>query len=191
MSASWIDGKTCLVTGATSGIGKATAAALAVRGARVVLLARDPSRGKQAVADIRSATGSERIELLIGDLADMASVRQAATELKNRHQHLHVLVNSAALFTSKRQVTAEGLELMFATNYLGPFLLTNLLLDRLQAGAPARILNLTAPSTVKLDLEDLQGERRFRALYAFGATKWGTCCLPSPWPGGWRERASP
>jgi NAD(P)-dependent dehydrogenase (short-subunit alcohol dehydrogenase family) len=101
----------------------------------------------------------------------MASVRQAASAFRGRHQELHLLVNSASAFLFSRAATSDGLELMFATNHLGPFLLTGLLLGTLKASAPSRILTITAPSTVPLDFDDLQGERTFRAANAFGATK--------------------
>jgi NAD(P)-dependent dehydrogenase (short-subunit alcohol dehydrogenase family) len=94
-----------------------------------------------------------------------------AASFKKKHDRLDVLVNNAAVLKNKRIVTPDGLETMFATNHLGPFLLTNLLLDELKAAGRARIINVTAPSTVKLDFDDLQGERKFNALTAFGASK--------------------
>lgn len=109
--------------------------------------------------------------MLQGDLASQASIRQLANEFKQRHRTLHVLVNCAGVFKSARMLSPDGLELMFATNHLGYFLLTSLLLDTLKASAPSTVLNVTAPSTTQPDFEDLQGERRFRALWAFGASK--------------------
>jgi NAD(P)-dependent dehydrogenase (short-subunit alcohol dehydrogenase family) len=165
-----MQGKTCLVTGATSGIGQALAVGLARQGATVVLLARDPAAGQATVARLNQAGGSVH-ELIVADLSSMASVRQATTTFRGRHSQLHLLVNSASSFLFTRTTTTDGFELMFATNHLGPFLLTGLLLDTLKTGAPSRILTVTAPSTVPLDFDDLQGERSFRAANAFGATK--------------------
>lgn len=164
-------GRTALVTGATSGIGRAIASALATAGATVGIVARDPVRGEQARVAIAAASGSDRVHLLVGDLSDLASVRRLAKSVGERLSTLDTLVHCAAVYTSHRSVTSDGLETMFATNYLGPFLLTNLVLDRLRSADGGRILVISAPSTVTLDFEDLQGERRFRSLMAFGATK--------------------
>jgi len=105
------------------------------------------------------------------DLSSLTSVRGLARQFDARYPKLDVLVNDAAIFTSKRTMTADGLELMFATNYLGPFLLTRLLVPRLEAPKPSREINVSAPSSVKPDLDDLQGERKFGAIGAFGASK--------------------
>jgi retinol dehydrogenase-14 len=164
-------GRIALVTGATSGIGRALAGSLAAGGATVGIVARDPVRGEQTRTDIVRATGNERVELYVADLSDLASVRRLATVEAEAHPTLDVLVHCAAVYSSQRTVTDDGFETMFATNVLGPFLLTNLLLDRLRAAGSARILVLSAPSTVRLDFDDLQAERRFRSLTAFGATK--------------------
>jgi NAD(P)-dependent dehydrogenase (short-subunit alcohol dehydrogenase family) len=94
-----------------------------------------------------------------------------ATTIKEKYEHLDVLINNAAIYKSQREMTSEGLELMFATNHIGPFLLTNLLLDKLKTSAPARVLVITAPSTTPLDFDNLQGEQRFNSLQAFGVTK--------------------
>lgn len=166
-----LDGKICLVTGATGGIGKPIAACLSKMGAKVVLLARDRKKGEAALDEILSTGGRKEPELMLCDLSDQQSVRNFARDFVDSHDHLNVLVNTAAVFTRKRVVTREGYELMFATNYLGPFLLTNLLVDSLKAGAPSRIITLSAPSTTKLNFADLQGEQHFRALQAFGASK--------------------
>ena len=159
-----------LVTGATSGIGRAVTLGLAARGARLVLLARDPGRAEE-VAVLARRAGAASVEVCACDLSLLSSVREAAAQIKTRHQRLKVLVNDAAVFLHDRQVTAEGHERMLATNYLGPFLLTNLLLDELVAGAPSRIINVSAPSTTAPDPDDLDGERRFSPTRAFGKTK--------------------
>ncbi len=159
------------MTGATSGIGRALAEALAAAGVGVGIVARDPARGERARAEIAATAGSEQVELFEGDLSDMASVRSLAGAVARRQPTLDLLVHCAAVYTRQRSLTVDGLETMFATNVLGPFLLTNLLLDRLRAAEAARVLVLSAPSTVRLDFDDLQGERRFRSLSAFGASK--------------------
>ena len=164
------DGATVLISGATSGIGRATVLGLAARGSRLVLLGRDRARGEDVGMLARTA-GAASAEVLVCDLSLMASVRQAVAEFERRHDRLDVLINDAAVFLSGRDVTSEGHERMIATNYLGPFLLTNLLLDRLAAGAPSRVINVTAPATTAPDPDDLDGERRFSPVRAFGRSK--------------------
>lgn len=164
-------GKVCLVTGASSGIGRATAASLATLGAIVIMVCRDENRGKTARTQVVSESGNESVDLLKADLSSLASVREFATEFNDKYSKLDVLVNDAAIFASRRILTPDGLELMFATNYLGPFLLTRLLIPKLEAARPSRIINVSAPSTVMPDFDDLQGERRFGAIGAFGASK--------------------
>lgn len=137
----------------------------------MVLVSRDRGRGEAAAREVRQQSGNDRVEVLTADLSIMESVRSATQEFASRHDSLSVLLNSAAVFTRDRRVTSEGLELMFATNVLGPFLLTNLLLPALRRGAPARILSVSAPSTSPIDFGDIMGEREFRPLHAFGATK--------------------
>lgn len=165
------DPRTVLITGATSGIGRALAEQLAGAGLTVALVVRERGRGEAARQAIASATGNARIELYRGDLSSMTSVRDLARDVGETHGALDLLVHCAAVYTARRSVTAEGFESMLATNVLGPFLLTHLLLDRLLAAGSARVLVLSAPSTVRIDFDDLQAERRFRSLRAFGATK--------------------
>jgi NAD(P)-dependent dehydrogenase (short-subunit alcohol dehydrogenase family) len=166
-----MQGKICLVTGSTSGLGKATAFALAQQHATVILGCRDKQRGEAVLAEIKAANPTATVDLLLLDLSVQHSVRSAVREFENRYDHLDVLINNAAVFKRQRTLTADGYETMFATNHLGPFLLTNLLLERLKAATSARILTITAPSTMKIAFEDLQGEHKFRALQAFGASK--------------------
>ncbi len=165
------DTRTALVTGGTSGIGRAVAEGLAGAGLKVVLLARDEARGEATRAEIATTTGNDRISVVHGDLGDLASIREVALTIEQTHPRLDILVNCAGVYTQKRTVTPGGFETMFATNLLGPFLLTNLLLPQLEAAGSARVLVISAPSGTKLDFDDLQGERRFRSLTNFGASK--------------------
>ena len=166
-------GRTCLVTGATSGIGKATAIGLARLGADVVLVARHRAKGQATVAEIQAATGNPRVEVLLADLSSQASVRRAAEEYQRGHDRLHVLVNNAGGYWATRHVTVDGLELTFALNHLAYFLLTNLLLDLLQASAPARIVNVTSGAQAAGDIhfDDLQFVRRYRGQPAYNQSK--------------------
>ena len=166
-----MQGNICLVTGSTSGLGKATAFALAQQHATVILGCRDRQRGEAVLAEIKAGSPAANVDLLLLDLSVQQSVRTAVTELENRYDHLDVLINNAAVFKRHRTLTADGYETMFATNHLGPFLLTNLLLERLKAANSARILTITAPSTTRIAFEDLQAEQKFSALQAFGASK--------------------
>ncbi len=145
--------------------------AFARQGATVVVVARDPTKGETAMRNIRRVTGDGTVELLLADLASLESIRDLARSFRRRHDRLDVLVHTAAIFTRQRETTPDGLERMFATNYLGPFLLTNLLRPALQAGSPSRVIVVSAPSTTKLDFDDLQGVKQFGALHAFGASK--------------------
>ncbi len=140
-----MDGSTVVITGGNSGIGKAAAVALATAGARVVITARNESRGVAARADIAAASGSDAVELSVFDLADLASVRAGAADLLDRCPRIDVLLNNAGLILSERTLSADGYEATFAINHLGPFLLTELLLDRLKASAPARRASSTWP----------------------------------------------
>jgi len=164
-------GKVCIVTGASSGIGKATATAMAAAGATVVMVCRDETRGRAARTRVVSESGNQSVDLMLSDLSSLASVRGLAAEFIAKYPKLDVLVNDAAVFTSKRIMTSDGLELMFATNYLGPFLLTRLLIPRLEAAGPSRVINVSAPSSMMPDFDDLQGERKFAPIVAFGASK--------------------
>lgn len=160
-----------VVTGATGGIGKAVAHELAKTGDTVVMVARDDSRGTRAHKEISAATENPNIDLQLGDLGNLASVRNLATIIKNRYNKIDGLINCASVYKKNRTTTVDGFETMFATNHLGPFLFTYLLLDNLKAGSSARILNITAPATNHLNFEDLQGKKQFNSLNAFGATK--------------------
>ncbi len=164
-------GKICLVTGSSSGLGKATALGLAQLGATVILGCRDKQRGEAALAEIKIASGNQMVELMLIDLSLQHSVRSIIAEFESRFDRLDVLINNAGVFKNQRILTVDGLETMFATNHLGPFLLTNLLMNKLKSSSSARILSITAPSTTPLDFDDLQGEKKFNAYTAFGASK--------------------
>ena len=138
-----LDGRTLLVTGANTGIGKEITRALAARGARVLLACRSQEQGRRAVDEITAQTGNHRLELLALDLGDLASVRACAQEVLARDEPLHVLINNAGL-AGGHGMTTSGFEVAFGTNHVGPFLLTSLLLERLRASAPARVVNVAS-----------------------------------------------
>jgi len=167
-----VEGRRVLVTGATAGIGEQTALELARRGARVVLVGRDAARGAATQARIATEAGAET-DLLLADLAEMASVRRLAEQVRARYDRLDVLVNNAGLFLQRRQVTGEGLERTFATNHLSMFLLTALLRDLLVASAPARVVNVSSDAhrRGRIDLDDLQSQRRYRGFAVYAASK--------------------
>jgi NAD(P)-dependent dehydrogenase (short-subunit alcohol dehydrogenase family) len=160
-----------VITGATSGIGRAVALQIARGGGTVVLVGRDAARAEAAGVEISRASPSARVEVQLADLSSQAGVRELARGLAAAHPRIDALVNCAGVFSSRRVETADGLELMFATNHLAPFLLTNLLLPSLRGGTAARVLTVTAPSSTRLNFDDLQGVHAFRALIAFGASK--------------------
>lgn len=168
-----MQGKTALVTGATSGIGKETALALAKQGATVVLVARNQSKGQAVLEEIRSQTANPKLDLLIADLSSQASIRQLAAEFKSKYPRLEVLVNNAGGYFGSRKTTVDGLEYTFAFNHLAYFLLTNLLLDVLKAGAPSRVVNVSsgAQSMGRINFDDLQGHQRFSGQTAYNQSK--------------------
>ena len=170
-----MDDRIFVITGATSGIGKALIEELAKTGETIVMVARDAERGNAVLREISLATQNPNLDLQLCDLSVLSSVRNLAQILNTKYKKINVLVNNASVYKRKRVITVEGFEEMFATNHLGPFLLTNLLLELLQAGAQengsAHVLNITAPSTVQLDFNDLQSEKKFNSLNTFGATK--------------------
>jgi NAD(P)-dependent dehydrogenase (short-subunit alcohol dehydrogenase family) len=171
MTTTEMRGTICLVTGSTSGLGKATAFALARQHATVILGCRDRQRGEAVLAEIKAGSLAATVEPLLLDLSVQHAVRTAVREFEKRYDHLDILINNAAVFTRERTLTADGYETMFATNHLGPFLLTSLLLERLQGAPHARILTMTPPSAARIAFEDLQAEHSFRAVQAFRASK--------------------
>jgi NAD(P)-dependent dehydrogenase (short-subunit alcohol dehydrogenase family) len=164
--------RTCLVTGANSGIGKETARGLARLGHRVVLACRDPERGEAARRDIAETTGNSAVEVMIVDLARPGSIRDFARTFLDSHRELHVLVNNAGIWATRRRESPDGLEQTWATNVLGYFLLTELLLDRLRESAPARIVNVASQLARDLDLEDVEFRRRsYSGISAYAQSK--------------------
>lgn len=179
------EGRVALVTGANGDLGRAVAADLARRGGSVVLVVRRPEQGEALQRELVAATGNPEVSFLSADLADLAQVRALAAAFRARFSRLHVLVNNAGVHLQERRLTREGLETHFAVNHLAWFLLTNLLLDPLKAGAPARVVNVASqimadtrkvpfggpPHPATLELDNLQGERHFEALDAYGRSK--------------------
>ena len=168
-------GKTCLVTGAAAGIGNQTALGLAKLGATVIALARDPVRGKACVEAIRAESGNPDVHLALCDLSSRQSIHDAASEVKKRHQKIHVLINQAGIYSADRKVTADGLELMFAVNHLAYFNLTLSLVDLLKAGAPARVINGTGAleGAGRINFDDLQSEKKYSGFRALAQSKLG------------------
>jgi retinol dehydrogenase-14 len=171
-----MDGKVCLITGATSGIGRATAMGLASMGASVVMVGRDRDRGEAALAEIKEGSGNTSVDLMLADLSSQEEIRRLADEFKQAHSRLDVLINNAGVFRSKRITTAEGIEMTFAVNHLAYFLLTYLLLDVLKASAPSRIVNVASGdhSNGTIDFEDLQGEKGYKGAKAYSQSKLAT-----------------
>ena len=153
-----LDGRACWVTGGSSGLGLTTAIGLARLGAQVRLVVRDEQRGASAAARIREQTGAPDVRVEVCDLSSLASVRGLASRILERDDPVHVLVHNAGVLVHQRQETRDGIELTFATNVLGPYLLTTLLLDRLRGSAPARVLFVTSGGmyTQRLAVDDLQ-----------------------------------
>lgn len=170
-----VEGKTALVTGGNSGIGKEIAAELAERGSDVVIASRNPGKGESAAAELRERTGHDGVEFMSLDLASFASVRGFAKRFLDEREALHVLVNNAGLTLSRREETEDGHEATFQINHLGPFLLTRLLLDRVVASAPARIVNVSSgahKASRGLDFDDLDRQRRrYRGMAAYNDSK--------------------
>jgi NAD(P)-dependent dehydrogenase (short-subunit alcohol dehydrogenase family) len=165
--------KVVLVTGANSGIGRAASLALAKMGATVVMVARNKERGEAARSEIIRESQNGSVDLLLADLSSLESVRQLATEFQRKYSKLHVLINNAGLFNQRRHVTVDGYEDTFATNYLAPFLLTNLQLDLLKASAPSRIINVSSVGHYNghIKFDDLNLEKDYGGWKAYGQSK--------------------
>jgi retinol dehydrogenase-14 len=165
-------GKTVLVTGASGGIGRATALGLATMGAHLAITGRDRGRTEGAAGEIRTAGGGQ-VEVFVGDLSSQSEVRRLADEVLQSVPRIDVLVNNVGGYWDARHVTADGLEHTFALNHLAPFLLTNLLLDRLKQSAPARVVTVSsnAQAMGQIDFDDLQGERSYSGARAYNQSK--------------------
>lgn len=165
--------KICLITGANSGIGKETAIALAQKGATVVMICRDQTRGETARSEIVEKSNNPAVDLLIADMSSKESIRSVAAEFRSKYDVLHVLVNNAGAAIGKRQESVDGIEMTFALNHLGYFLLTDLLLDMLQKNAPARIVNVASDTHrhASLNLDDLQLNKKYGVMKAYSNSK--------------------
>jgi retinol dehydrogenase-14 len=166
-------GKVVMVTGANSGMGKEISLGLARLGATLVMVSRDKRRGESARAEVEQQTGNGTVELMVADLSSQQSIRRLVEDFGARHDRLHVLVNNAGMSNPSRTETVDGLETVFATNHLGPFLLTNLLLPTLTAGAPARIVTVSSgvQAMGKIDFDDLQSARGYGEIRVYNASK--------------------
>jgi NAD(P)-dependent dehydrogenase (short-subunit alcohol dehydrogenase family) len=167
-----LQGKTCLVTGATSGMGAVTALELARLGATVVVAGRSAESCAARADAIRRETGA-RVETAVADLASRDQVRGLASEVASRFDRLDVLVNNAGTYLMERTITVDGLEKTFAVNYLSHFLLTTLLMDRLRASPSARVVNVSSSqhANARIEFDNLQGERHYERLDAYGRSK--------------------
>jgi retinol dehydrogenase 14 len=166
--------RVCLVTGANRGLGQATALGLARLGATVVMIGRDAVRIARAGDDVRRESGNPDVSYLVADLGSLASVRRAAEEAARRFPAIHVLVNNAGVNLARRAISADGIEMTFAVNHVAPFLLTNLLLPLLRAGAPSRVVTVTSwfERFGRIDVDDVRGTgRRYRGLGAYYRSK--------------------
>lgn len=168
-------GKTALVTGATNGIGKAAAIALAEMGAEVVLIARNRALAQQTIDEIKRDTANHKIDFLIADLSSQAEVRRVADEFLASGRPLHILLNNAGALFTQRQLSADGIEMTFALNHLGYFLLTDLLLDRIKQSAPARIVNVASRAHEDarggINFDDLQFAQKYSPFASYSQSK--------------------
>ena len=165
-------GKTVLITGATSGIGRATALGLARMGAHLAITGRDRGRTEDAAREIRAAGGGQ-VDMLVAELSSQSEVRRLAEEVLQSLSRIDVLINNVGGYWDTRHVTVDGLERTFALNHLAPFLLTNLLLDKLKQSAPARVVTVSsnAHAAGRIDFGDLQGERSYSGARAYSQSK--------------------
>lgn len=170
-----LKGKLCMITGATSGIGKAAALALARLGSSLVLVARDRARGERTLEEIVQKTGNRQVELMLADFSSQQQIRQLARNFLAKERPLHILFNNAGVVMLRREETVDGIETTFAVNHLGYFLLTRLLLERIQASAPSRIVSTASDAYGyaggRLDFEDLQSQKRYSTMNVYGKSK--------------------
>lgn len=172
MSNQTMTGRTVLITGGTGGIGKATARGLTAMGARVGITGRNRERAEAAARDIADG-GGEPVQIFVADLSSQSEVRRLAGDVLHTFAHLDVLVNNVGGYWNTRHLTADGLERTFALNHLAPFLLTNLVLDRLRESAEARVVNVAsnAQALGRMDFDDLQGQRSYSGARAYNQSK--------------------
>lgn len=167
-----LHGRVCLITGATNGIGLATAKGLCAMGARLILVSRDRTRGEEAALAVRAA-GRGPVDVLLADLSSQRSVRALAAEYLERFSGPEVLIHNAAIVPATREVTVEGIEMQLAVNHLAPFLLTHLLLDAMKKAAPARIVVVASQAERggRIDFDDLQAERGYEQSRVYSQSK--------------------
>ena len=168
-----MNGKVCLVTGATDGIGKVSARVLAEKGAKVIIVGRNPEKSATVLAELKSSSGNENIDLLMADLAVMQEVRDLAEQVISHYDRLDVLLNNAGGYFAKHELTSDGLERTFALNHMSYFLLTNKLMELLKSSAPARIVNVSSDAHYGIDMEfeNLNGEQEYKAWKAYQKSK--------------------
>lgn len=168
-----LQGKVCLVTGATSGIGKVTATALAAQGVQLLVAGRNEAKTRQVVREMRAETGNENIQFLLADFSDLQQVRHLADAFTEGYERLDILVNNAGAFFNRRRMTPYGVEMTFLVNHLAPFLLTNRLLDVLRASAPARIINVSSDAHQydTMNFDDLSFQRSYAGMKAYARSK--------------------
>ena len=168
-----IEGSVCMVTGATSGIGNATARRLAQQGATVVVVGRNMEKSAATVRQIERQTGNSSVEFMLADLSSQHDIRQLAEGFKRRYRRLDVLVNNAGAMMFSRQESVDGIEMTLALNHLSYFLLTNLLLETLKSGAPSRIINVSSSAhhRAEIDFEDLQNLKRYGGFQTYARSK--------------------
>jgi len=167
-----MNGKACMVTGANSGIGFATAEGLAGQGARVILVCRNPERGEEARRKIAKVTGNDDVALLVADLSSQQEIRRLAQRFLERYDKLDVLVNNAGGLFRRKEINADGFEMTFAVNYLAPFLLTHLLLDSLKASGSGRIVNVASIMQAKRFVpEEAARPTRYSSMNAYKEAK--------------------
>ncbi|TMD72679.1 MAG: SDR family oxidoreductase [Chloroflexi bacterium] len=166
-------GKVVMVTGASAGMGREVSLQLARSGATVVMVCRDASRGGAALSQVRSGGGSDAVELLLADLSSQQSIRALARDFAGKHDRLDVLVNNVGVTLPRRTETVDGIETVFATNHLAPFLLTNLMLPVLKASAPSRIVTVSSgvQAMARLNLDDLQSKNGYDGIRVYNQTK--------------------
>ena len=168
-----MNGKICLVTGATDGIGKVSARVLAEMGAKVIIVGRNPEKSAAVLTELKSVSGNENIDLLLADLAVMQEVRDLAEQVISRYDRLDVLLNNAGGYFTKHEITSDGLEMTFALNHMSYFLLTNKLMGLLKSSVPARIVNVSSDAHYGVDIEfdNLNGEQDYKAWKAYQKSK--------------------